>query len=80
MFYTKKLFLPQKKHHKFAGRLIFIWERGTFFPVVARTWLEEVEFFGGAQNFVNGLFVALVKTVLFATLDRFFVSELRSLS
>ena len=37
-------FFP-KKIPKFAKRLIFIWEKGTFFfwqlcPVVARTWLE----------------------------------------
>ena len=40
---AKNAFLPQKKHPKYPKRLIFIWEKATFFfeqlfPVVARTW------------------------------------------
>ena len=43
-FWPTIVFFP-KKHPKFAKRLIFIWEKGTFLfaqlcPVVARTWLE----------------------------------------
>ena len=44
VFFVQKSVFP-KKHPKFAKRLIFILEKGTFFfeqlfPVVARTWLE----------------------------------------
>ena len=43
-FWPKMHFYP-KKQPKFLKRLIFIWEKATFFfeqlfPVVARTWLE----------------------------------------
>ena len=43
-FVGKKGFYPPKKHPKFLKRLIFIWEKATFFfeqlfPVVARKWL-----------------------------------------
>ena len=43
-FFGQKSFFPKKKS-KFAKRLVFILEKGTFlfaqlFPVVARTWLE----------------------------------------
>ena len=51
-----KMHFTQKKHPKFLKRLIFIWEKLTFFfeqlfPFVARTWLESrsVTFFW-AQN------------------------------
>ena len=45
VFLAKNPLFPTKKHPKFAKRLIFIWEKGTFlfahfFPVMARTWWE----------------------------------------
>ena len=45
VFLVKNPFFPTKKHLKFAERLIFIWEKGTFlfaqfFPLMARTWWE----------------------------------------
>ena len=45
-FFGQKWVLTQKKHPKFLKRLIFIWEKATFFfeqlfLVVAGTWLGE---------------------------------------
>ena len=44
-FFGQKSVFPPKKHQKFAKRLIFILEKGTFLfaqpcPDGARTWLE----------------------------------------
>ena len=44
-FFWPKMGFSPKNHPKFLKRLIFIWEKATFFfeqlfPVVARTWLE----------------------------------------
>ena len=56
VFGPKIHFFP-KKHPKTAKRLIFIWEKGTFFfaqlcPVVARTWFRlRSESFFWAQKF-----------------------------
>ena len=52
MFCQKSVFFP-KKHPKFAKRLTYIWDLGSFlfaqlFPVMARAWLElrRERFFG----------------------------------
>ena len=45
VFFWPKMGFNPKNHPKFLKRLIFIWEKPTFFfeklfPVVARTWLS----------------------------------------
>ena len=54
LFLLKMGFNP-KKHPKFLKRLIFIWEKASFFfeqlfPVVVRTWLESRGFFLGPKS------------------------------
>ena len=59
-FFWSKMGFNPKNHPKFLKRLIFIWEKATFFfeqlfPVVARTWLESrSECFFGPKILVFG--------------------------